>query len=92
MGYLLEAFGVPLGGLWASWGSPWRSLGSPGHHFGGPGALLGTTLELSGACWAPCLWRGHVFEWILRAFLNIYVVIVVMFVVCLGCGMIDRAE
>ena len=32
---------MPLGGLWASWGSPWRSLGCLGHHFGGPGALRG---------------------------------------------------
>ena len=30
MGYLLVAFGVLLGGLWASWGSPWGVLDSFG--------------------------------------------------------------
>ena len=69
-------------------------MGSPGHHFGGPGALLEITLELSGASWGPFLRNCSVSEWI-RHFCSIYVVIFVMFVVCLGYvpyGMIDRVE
>ena len=91
LGYLLEAFGVPLGGLLASWGSPWRLWGPLGHYFGGLAALLGTSLELSGASWGPFLRNCSVSEWI-RHFCSIYVVIFVMFVVCLGYGMIDRVE
>ena len=78
LGPFWEALGVPLGGLWASWGSSWsslgplgrhwgsswRSLGPLGHHFGGPGALLGSILELSGAPWGHFGGNLCIFVWI----------------------------